>query len=48
MGGKPAKNATFFLNTRETQSEPQFLSGVAVRASAELWGPAPLTYDISK
>ena len=36
---EPAKNATF-LNTQETQCEPQFLLGVAVQASAELRGPA--------
>ena len=36
---EPAENATF-LNTRETQREPQFLLGVAVHASAELRGPA--------
>ena len=38
---KPAENANF-LNTRETQRELQFLSGVTARASAELWGPAVL------
>ena len=37
-GGKPAENATF-LNTRETQHEPQFLLSVTTPASAELRGP---------
>ena len=36
---KPAVNATF-LNTRETQRELQFLSGVTVLSSAELRGPS--------
>ena len=39
MGGKSAENAPFFLKTRETQCEPQFLLGVTLRASTELRGP---------
>ena len=35
---EPAENATF-LNTWETRREPQFLSGVAMCATAELRGP---------
>ena len=47
MGGKPAENATF-LNTRDTQHEPQFLSGVATRASAELQGPTQnVSYQVT-
>ena len=38
-----AENATF-LNTQEMRHELQFLLGVAVRASAELRGPAHNSY----
>ena len=37
--GELAENV-IFLNTREKRHELQFLSGVALRTSAELWGPA--------
>ena len=46
LGGKLAENATF-LNNWEMQHKAQFLSGIAVRASAEIHEPAIWTayYD---